>query len=109
MSFFNPYFFFTPGGKVEVDEAHETALARELEEELKVRLKSMTPYLVYKTQNEATGKEQLVHCYLADVEGELESDQEITGFGWFSKKEIPPVAKGIEQNLIPKLLQYSLL
>lgn len=108
-----PNFFWTPGGKVESEESHNETLARELQEELQVTLKSMENYISYKTVNEVSGKEQLVHCYLADFEGNLKPSEEIKEYGWFSKQELldgkPLVSKGIEKNLIPKLIDDGLI
>jgi len=103
-----PDFFWTPGGKVGSVESHEVALARELKEELQVSLKSVKQYLTYKTFNEATGKHQMVHCYLTDFEGNLLPTKEIEEYQWISKEDLAErkvkLSKGIEKNLIPQLI-----
>jgi len=105
----NSDFYITPGGKIESGESHQDALARELREELGVQLKSIKPYLSYKTTAEKTGEEQTVHCYLAEIEGEPIVANEIKEYQWFDKQNLPKLAKGIQNFVIPKLLEDSLL
>lgn len=107
----NKNFYWTPGGKIEPGESHETALVRELQEELRVAMTSMKHYFMYKTINEATGKEQLVYCYFVNIEGEIIPSEEITDFAWFSQKKLlqTPTTTGINKFLIPKILADGLL
>ena len=105
----NHPFFWTPGGKIEPTESHETAMARELQEELCLSVLSMRSYLEYTTINEATGKKQNVHCYLVQYIGEIFPDHEITTYGWFFKEELPVVTQGIKNHILPKLLHDGLL
>ncbi len=102
-------FYWTPGGKIESGESHETALVRELQEEIRVTVVSSQPYIIYKTVNEATGKHQTVYSYLVHYEGEISPDNEITTYGWFSKEKLPPITDGIKSHILPKLLSDGFL
>ena len=52
-------FYWTPGGKINDNENHETCLKRELAEEPGVELVSMKHYTTFILPNEATGGEQV--------------------------------------------------
>jgi len=106
-------FYWTPGGKIKSNENHKSSLARELKEELSIKLTDMNPYLIYKSINEITKKKQKVHCYLIKYSEKIKPKKEITRILWYSKKDfekgIPKISKGIEKHLMPKLIQDNII
>ncbi|MBR9706192.1 NUDIX domain-containing protein [Candidatus Pacearchaeota archaeon] len=106
-------FYWSPGGKVDGEEAHEKCLKRELKSELNVNLISLKKYAEYESINEIKNKIQKSHYYLVQIEGEPKPGDEVTKIIWYSKqnflKKDPKVSKGNENFLIPKLLQDNLL
>ena len=105
--------WWTPGGGVEAGESYEECMQRELQEELSVKLKSLSPYLHYETKNEITGDQQKVHCHIIEYNGNIQKGAEISDIFWYARtnyiKRNPKTTKGIETHLIPKLLQDNLL
>jgi ADP-ribose pyrophosphatase YjhB (NUDIX family) len=106
-------FYWTPGGKLNKNETYKSALARELKEELAIKLKDIKPYSSYEAFNEITKKKQKVNCYLISYTGIPKPKGEITRIFWYSKqnfnKKYPKISKGIEKYLIPQLIKDSLL
>lgn len=106
-------FYWTPGGKLDSEESHVVALKREVHEELGINIKSIKPYFSYEARNEINGEQQKVHCYLVEYEGDLRPQKEITRIFWYDKQNFqdkyPNVSLGVEQFLIPKLIQDNLL
>jgi len=106
-------FYWTPGGKIEHDESHESSLGRELEEELSIKLVSMRHYLTIETFNDTVKEKQKVHYYFVEYEGKPTLKGEITEVLWYSKenfeKKQPKISTGVETCLIPKLIEDQLL
>jgi len=105
-------FFVAPGGRIEPGESPEAALKRELYEELAVKVASMRSYADYKTIDETTGGELLVHCYLVDFDGEPTPSGEVREAIWFSRQNFldgsPRISMGVYKQLIPRLMQDGL-
>lgn len=97
--------FMLPGGKREPGEDDLTALARELMEELGVRLVSAEPLGVFEAEaaNEA-GARVRSHPYAVTVEGEIEAAAEIEALAWIDPAE-PHVALAplLAREILPAL------
>ncbi len=82
-----------PGGGLEFGESVEQALAREMEEELRLSYRLLSPYPIVKTHvyDYPNKKIQvLLLCYLIDIGGQkpVIGDPETGEFGWFFPKEV---------------------
>ena len=102
-------FYWTPGGKIEGRESHESCLKRELFAELGIELISMKHYVTFTLLNEIKGREQKNNYYLVQYNGKIKSGGEVTKVIWYSKQNFldkkPKISKGLETQLIPKLIE----
>lgn len=100
--------FMLPGGKREPSEDDLTALARELGEELGVRLVSaeLLGRFEAPAANEA-GATVRSHAYMATVEGEITIQAEIEDLLWIDPASPPdvPIAPLLLQRILPALLK----
>lgn len=105
--------FCMPGGGIDEGEDHAEALARELEEELGVKLKTLAHYHSFDLMNVVYLVPQTDHTYRATIEGEPACATEIRALGWFSKDDITtgkvkvPVA--FYENIFSKLVEENIL
>ncbi|SET20968.1 NUDIX hydrolase [Stigmatella erecta] len=80
--------YYLPGGKRDPGETDIDTLAREVEEELSVRIKPETVSHFGTFEAQAHGKSEGVQvkmtCYLADFEGELSPASEIAELVWLT-------------------------
>lgn len=97
--------FMLPGGKPEAGEAPETALARELAEELGVRLarSELLGRFEAPAANEA-GATVRSHAYLAEIEGEPRAAAEIAELRWVEiGRPAVPLAPLLQRWVLPAL------
>ncbi|TAJ74353.1 MAG: NUDIX domain-containing protein [Phenylobacterium sp.] len=98
--------FMLPGGKREPGEDDLTALARELREELGVRLLSAGPLGRFEAAaaNEA-GATVRSHAYLVEIEGEVTIQAEIEELLWIDPAAPPdlPIAPLLAGQILPAL------
>jgi len=94
------YFEF-PGGKLEEGESDQSALVRELKEELKVDA------TVRGSEPVAIGQDGPVElkCYLADISGEPQAPPDTLSFRWVSSGElktlaVPPADQAVVQSIL---------
>ena len=106
-------FYWTPGGKIDGVESHETCLKRELYSELNIKVTSFKHYLTITLPNQIKGGIQKNHYYLVRYNGKIKPKQEITKTIWYSKqnfldKDIS-VSEGFTNEVIPKLIDNNYL
>lgn len=98
--------FMLPGGKREPGEDDLTALARELEEELSVRLISATLLGAFEAEaaNEA-GARVRSHVYRVEITGEIKIQAEIEEICWLDLAAPlgRPIAPLLESAILPAL------
>ena len=105
--------FILPGGRPEADETAERALARELKEELGVKIVSAKYFKTYETQH-FKDKNVLVRMdvYFATIDGKPNAQGEIAEFKWMDGKYKEAgirVASINEDFLIPELKKKRLI
>jgi 8-oxo-dGTP pyrophosphatase MutT (NUDIX family) len=106
-------FFSMPGGMIDEGEDRESALAREVEEEVGVPLDNAQYYHSFDHVNLTFNTPQTDHAYLVAISQSPFCSHEICELGWFTKEdilshkiEVPPV---FLSDLVPKLIDDSLL
>ena len=104
--------YYLPGGKREAGETDKETLAREIEEEVSVQIKSETVSYFGSFEAEAHGKAEGVTvkmtCYIADFEGTLAPASEIEELSWLSYKDRDRVSV-VTQMIFDKLHEHELL
>lgn len=100
----------TPGGRVENGETAERAIEREILEELGVKILNVRKYFSYSVP-EDDGTPGATDCFLVDLEGNFNAQNEISEVRWFSRLELESVkmTDGLENYLLPQLLKDSLI
>lgn len=83
--------YYFPGGKREPGESDAETLAREIEEELTVRIKpeSVRPFGIFEAEadGKAAGVRVRMVCYTADYEGQLAPAAEIEEVAWLGEND----------------------
>lgn len=107
--------YWTPGGRIEDGEDYNTALEREIEEELGVSVKSMEHYTLYQYPEEDTvnfrapaGEES---CFITEIDENILPQAEIKIIKWATKNEILelPILQSMKENVIQKLIKDNYL
>ncbi|WP_225413672.1 NUDIX hydrolase [Stigmatella hybrida] len=104
--------YYLPGGKRDPGETDIDTLAREVEEELSVRIKRDTVSHFGTFEAQAHGKSEGVQvkmtCYLADFEGELSPASEIAELVWLTYADRARVS-AVSQLIFDKLHEMNWL
>jgi len=104
--------YYLPGGKRDPGETDIDTLAREVEEELSVRIKRETVSHFGTFEAQAHGKSEGVQvkmtCYLADFEGELSPASEIAELVWLTYADRARVS-AVSQIIFDKLHEMNWL
>lgn len=105
--------FSMPGGTLENNEDHNTALARELNEEIKVSIMDAKFYHAFDLVNQTYNVPQTDHTYMVSIDGNPTCSNEIRELGWFSKEDIAnnkiKVPPAFYEKLYPKLVIENFL
>jgi 8-oxo-dGTP diphosphatase len=104
--------FYIPGGKREINETDEEALAREIYEELSVAINKNTLKFIGVFEAQAHGQPEGVFvkmtCYAGDYFGELNASSEIETIKWFTYSEKDQVV-GVDKFIFEYLNKNKLL
>jgi ADP-ribose pyrophosphatase YjhB (NUDIX family) len=104
--------FLIPGGKPEPGETERDALARELREELSVRLIAATEFGRYVERSAFEDGDLHLAVYLATVAGDPRPTGEITALAWIGRGPREAgiaVGSALENGVIPDLVARGLL
>mgnify|MGYP000546874188 CR=1 FL=1 len=106
--------FFIPGGKLNHNESNESALQREILEELSVSLSKQSLKHLVTIKETAYGLENTLvnmHCFTADYQGKIHINSEIETSMWIGLDNIalcaPAAQRVLEQVLKKNALDTS--
>jgi 8-oxo-dGTP diphosphatase len=104
--------YYFPGGKRETGESDETALIREIKEELTVDLIPDSLQFFGKFEAQAHGHDAgiivVMTCYLANYEGELKPDAEIEELAWLTYAD-KDKSSAVDQIIFDHLKNHDLV
>ena len=98
--------FFIPGGKPELKESNESALKREVQEELNVKLDLNSIKYQFTINDIAYGLKDTtldMHCYRGDFNGNFIASSEIETASWLSLSDIAlcaPAAQKVMKRIL---------
>lgn len=105
--------FIMPGGRVKEEESKKQTLARELKEELSVKLILMKKFKTYEAKHfKDKNKIVKMETYFAEIEGEPKATNEINELAWIDSnyKDKGIKLASINQDfLIPELKKLNLI
>jgi 8-oxo-dGTP diphosphatase len=106
-----PDVFYLPGGKPAADEAPLATLARELGEELGVKLVASEPLAVVADEAALERTPMEMHVYLATVAGTVAPQAEIEAAAWVGADGVSPgtLAPAIRNHVLPCLAARRLI
>lgn len=99
-----------PGGKIEHHENHETALRRELREELGVELLTMTPFNVFEAVPIYESGLLIMYVYHVAISGEPVPSHEIDQLVWLDENYLTSgytFASILGQKILPSVFQLN--
>lgn len=101
----SPDHYMLPGGKLEKGETDLEALARELQEELRLELVSSTLLGNFETTSMFGTESMFLTVYVVEVEGEPTPDNEIGAYKWIpiDIQESEYLGTGITKFTLPAL------
>jgi 8-oxo-dGTP pyrophosphatase MutT (NUDIX family) len=107
-------FFIAPGGKLENDETPIQALAREIEEEIQVKINTDTLEHIGTFQALAAGKENsIVEMYvyiIGEYEGEISPSSEVEEIRWIDTNTHDiEIGSIFERDVMPLLQERGLI
>lgn len=103
--------FYLPGGKPEPDEDAETALVRELREELGVRPRSIRRFRLVEDVAALEQVPMIMAVYLVTVDGAPHPAAELAAMGWTTGQDeyLPLLAPAVRRQVVPALAKSGLL
>lgn len=106
--------FYAVGGKLEPGETEQECLTREVAEEIDCKVISSTYYKTFEGMNFDNTKTLRMPCYLAQLDGEPKSSNEIAELLWVSAESYQAgdkerLANMLSNYILPSLIQDKLL